>query len=162
MTQEYLKSILTYDTSTGIFTWNKTGKGRRNKTAGTESDGYIHVTISGKRYRAHRLAFLYMTGINPSNQIDHINHKRNDNRWSNLREVTNDENRKNLARLDRNKSGVTGVHLSRRKNRKNKWIAKIVVKNKQIFLGQYVDFDDAVKARKKAEVKYGFHTNHGS
>ena len=64
--------------------------------------GYLQIMIDGKMYKAHRLAFLYMLGDFPPNNVDHINGKPGDNRWINLRAVTqkqNTQNRKATGRL---------------------------------------------------------------
>lgn len=83
--------------------------------------------------------------------VDHINHKRNDNRKHNLRFVTNQQNLMNGKVRATNTSGVTGV--VRRRDR-DKWQASITINYKTINLGSYNTFEDAVKARKEAEEKY--------
>ena len=93
MDQDTLKKIFHYNPDTGIFTRLRTNKTIENPNP---LSGYIEITFcrnyQQKTYKAHRLAWLYMTGINPTDQIDHINGIRNDNRWVNLRECTNREN----------------------------------------------------------------------
>ena len=117
-TQEELKSLLNYDDKTGIFTWRKSsGPVKSGSVAGYVNEkGYILIGIKGKSYRAHRLAWLYVTGEHPVNVIDHINGVRDDNRLSNLRSCTQKENINNpLARKKSSltqpigKSGVRGV-----------------------------------------------------
>jgi hypothetical protein len=88
--------------------------------------------------------------------IDHINGDEKDNRIQNLRLVTHSENNKNSSRPKSNTSGVIGVHKKR-----GKWIAQIQENYKKITVGSFDSFEDAVKARKEAELKYGFHENHG-
>ena len=98
ITQEYLKEILTYDPSTGIFIWKKRMNGfvAEGTIAGNKKDnGYVQLRIKKKSYLAHRLVFLYMIGSFPKNETDHINRIRNDNRWCNLRDVTHFENQHN-------------------------------------------------------------------
>ena len=113
MTQEYLKTILRYNPSTGIFKWRKPGHGRpKNKIAGCKNNnGYIFITHNGKKYQAHRLAFLYMDGYFPENFVDHINRNPCDNRWDNLREVSAQCNAQNSAVRKRNNTGITGIRM---------------------------------------------------
>ena len=160
LTQEKLKKFLHYDPDSGLFTWIK-DKARAkagDKANSTNSRGYIQISIDGKRYQAHRLAFLYMLGRFPKQNVDHPNHIRSDNRWSNLRETDHAGNNRNRAMDSRNTSGCVGVCWH--KNWKL-WHAQIKVKGKQIHLGTFKKIADAIAARKVAEKKYGFHPNHG-
>lgn len=163
VTQKLLKELLHYDPRTGLFTWVK----KRARTSfkvgdvagGFDSDGYICITINNSQYLAHRLAFLYMTGKFPDNQVDHDNHCRDDNRWKNLNPATNAANNKNKSMPKNNTSGCVGVCWGEAANR---WMAYIYVKRKRIHLGYFTHKTDAVNARKEANIKYGFHKNHGS
>jgi len=161
LTQKYLKEILTYNQETGMFKWNisissvKVG----DKAGYTHSIGYVIITINKKQILAHRLAWLYMNGSYPSKYIDHINHIKTDNRWCNLREVTTAENNRNMPLSKRNKSGTIGVHFIKDRNR---WRASIMINRKRIGLGNFTNKECAIKARKKASIKYGFHENHGN
>ena len=106
-------------------------------------NGYVVSTI----YRQHRLIMDC-----PDNMIvDHINHNKADNRKCNLRITTQSENSRNVALRKNNKSGVTGVYWS---NHFNKWIAKITIDKKESTLGMFDVFEEAVTARKNAELKY--------
>lgn len=160
LTQKYLKEILHYTPDTGEFIW-KVRIARRvhiGDIAGCLSPrGYITIVISGKIYLAHRLAFLYMTGVMPE-QADHDNHIRNDNKWKNLNKATNTTNQRNQSLFKNNKSGCMGVCWSKASN---KWVASIKVNGKRIYLGLHSELADAAKVRKTAEIKYGFHSNHG-
>ena len=162
LTQERLKEVLHYNPLTGNFTW-KVRTGQRIKIgdiAGyTNSDGYIQISLDGKKYQAHRLAWLYVTGELPPKQIDHINHDKADNRIANLRCTNQAENCKNATKRKDNNSGVMGV--SWYKDRQ-KWVVNIRVNGKRLHLGYTTDFDIAIAMRKAAERKYGFHKNHGS
>lgn len=156
-----LKHVVRYNPETGVFTWlnpTNTSVLVGSVLGGRHYSGYIRASIDGKSYAVHRLAWLYMTGEWPADQIDHINHIRDDNCWRNLREASNRENHMNRATSIRNTSGVTGVYWDKEAK---KWLARIRVKGRLIHLGRFSDKNEAVAARKSAEVKYGYHENHG-
>lgn len=161
LTQSQVKDILVYNRNNGIFTWkiDRSGVAKKNTVAGSiAKDGYKVLTIFNKQYKAHRIAWLYEFGRFPNGSIDHINGNRQDNRISNLREVTSLKNSQNKSIDIRNKSGKTGIcwHILSKK-----WIASISVNKKSIHLGYFNDINEAIKKRTEAEEKYGFHKNHG-
>ena len=160
LTRKKLKEKLHYDPLTGDFTRRFSVRGFKiGSIAGSiDYQGYRTIGINGQEYKAHRLAWFYITGRWPRNEIDHLDHIRDNNRWLNLRSATRLENIRNRSISIKNKSGVLGVHWSLKHN---KWIARISVSNKRIYLGVFDDIDMAAKARKKADKKYGFHINHG-
>jgi hypothetical protein len=140
LTQARLKELLHYDPETGIFTWrvrlsNRTPAGA---IAGSDSGrGYLRLTIDKRDYRAHRLAFLYMTGDFPPEDVDHINGVRDDNRWVNLRPATRSENLHNQAGPRRdNTSGFLGVCWHKQRQ---KWWAQITLNGRQHTLGFFDD-----------------------
>lgn len=156
ITQKYLKELLHYDSRTGIFTWlvskNKNGNVCAGNVAGNlDSRGYFRIGIDNNRYKSHRLAWLYVYGKLPNDQIDHINRIRHDNRIVNLRETTNSGNHQNRKLQSNNSSGFSGV-IWDKTNRK--WVARIWLRGKQISLGYYHDKNEACMARLKAKVKY--------
>jgi len=161
ITQKRLKEVLNYDLNTGTWTWLISEQGGKNigyKAGTLDKQGYIRIKIDYVCYRAHRLAFLYMLGKIPI-QVDHKNHRRNDNRWINLRKANSLINHRNTSKTNKNKSGRVGVYKhTRRKN----WVANISVNNKTVYLGCSKDFFEACCLRKSAEIKYNFHINHGS
>ena len=163
LTQKRLKELLHYDPDTGVFTWlvYRNVNARVGGRCGHVEDRTLYrwIYIDDAKHKSARLAFLYMKGRLPSAHMDHINHIRSDDRWCNLREVTQQENNKNKTMQTNNTSGVMGVHW---KKAISKWGAKIVVNKKQIHIGYYSSINKATSARKAAEVKYGFHKNHGS
>jgi len=160
LTQEYLKSRVDYNSSTGIFTWKLTISDLIGKPAGnlryTRDCPYWEIGFYGKSYMAHRLVFLYMTGSFPVNQVDHIDGNGLNNRWENLRDVTHTENRKNDKLHRHNTSGTMGVSYCKLYK---KWRARIGIKGKH--LGYFESKEKAISARKKAELEFGFHPNHG-
>lgn len=159
LTADHLRAILHYAPETGVFT-RRVNFGKRFK-AGTvagfvmQSTGYAALSIGCKHYLAHRLAWLYMTGEWPADQVDHIDHCRTNNRWSNLREATNKQNCENSSdRADR-LSGARGVYFWASRG---KWVARIHHNGRKISLGHHATFDLAVAARKAAEIKYFTHS----
>ena len=159
LTYEEASRLLAYDPETGVITrlvatrYNPVGS-----VAGTPSLRYLSVAVSTYEYQAHRLAWLLHHGTWPAQIIDHINGIGTDNRIANLRDVSQQENCRNMVMSKANTSGVTGVWWDRFNN---KWQAGIVVNAKHINLGRYGDKFQAICARKSAEQKYGFHANHG-
>lgn len=127
LTQERLKELFEYRPETGEFIRKVSrGRGKAGSVAGTsDKDGYIIIGIDRERYKAHRLAFLYMDGKIPE-EVDHKNRITWDNRWDNLRDTTSSENNKN--RTTYSNSGYLGV--SWHKAAKNgKYKIKILIKN---------------------------------
>lgn len=156
-----VRQLLTYDPHTGVVT----RKVRTNsnvqvgEVVGCPSrKGYLRTSVDGRVYMLHRLVWLYHYGTWPEGEIDHINGIRADNRIANLRDVTSSENNKNRRRPITNRTGFMGVYWS---PKKKKWLAEITTAGKKIHLGFFEDIDDAAKARKDAELCYGFHPNHG-
>jgi len=144
---------VSYDPDTGIFRWKKTsGRGYAGEVAGgAHSKGYLYITIRGVPYLAHRLAWYLTHGSFPRQQIDHKNGDKRDNRIVNLRLATNQQNHANRGPQRNSSTGVKGVYWFK-PNRQ--WKAQICVSGKSIVLGYFHDFDDAVRCRKAAELKY--------
>lgn len=123
------------------------------------NQGYLVVRFSGKQWKVHRIIWEIHNGIIPDNmEIDHINHKRDDNRIENLRITSGRVNSMNIAISSANSSGCMGVSWI---DRISKWQVYIGVNGKQIYIGVFENFEDAVLARKSAEKIYRFHKNHG-
>jgi len=159
LTQSRLIELMHYNKDTGQFTRLVTGGSTKagSHVGGKRNNGYICIAVDGFVYQAHRLAFLYMKAAMPE-QVDHINHVRDDNRWSNLRAATATTNAQNRSQRSDNKSGVTGVFYELGKC---KWRARVMTGGKTIDLGHFDTLQAATKARLRAEIKYGFHPNHG-
>ncbi len=117
----------------------------------------LSVTVNKKHYLVHRVIWLYMTGSWPDT-IDHINHDSIDNRWDNLRSVSRATNKKNCKKYENNSSGITGVHKDISNGR---YRASIAINGRSINLYSGTNFEEACVARRKAELEYGFHRNHG-
>jgi hypothetical protein len=114
---------------------------------------YPKVRINGIRYKCHRLAFLYMEGYFPENDVDHIDRNPFNNAWNNLREVSKTCNMRNCKLCKINTSGISGVNWNKHNK---KWVSRITVNKKRVYLGIFDNKLDAAKARWEAEVKYGW------
>jgi hypothetical protein len=156
--QEELNTIYHYNPATGIFTWlpaNGRGMHHRKGIVGTvHIKGYRYIRFQGRSLFAHRLAFLYMTGVWPTDQIDHINGVRDDNRWCNLREATNGQNMENLAGPHGETiTGVLGVTF-----RRGRYEARIQQGQVRHHLGTFRNLEDAEEAYRKAKARLHTHT----
>lgn len=157
-TQEDLLRVFNYNEATGELTYAKDSiSGQANQSAGYKHDGYLSISIGLKEYLVHRVIWFMKTGVWPD-QIDHQDHNRSNNSWDNLRAVKSRENQLNLGQRKNTSSYGIGV----RKLPGGKFWAYIMVHRKQISLGSFTTQLEATKARKTAEVLYGFHVNHGS
>jgi hypothetical protein len=141
--------------------YNRADRGAKAKAgtpAGSKtSAGYMRVRIGGIEYQQHRLIWKLVHGEDPE-QIDHINGKPLDNRITNLRSVTHQENLRNRKLPSNSGTGAQGVHW---RKRDSVWIAHIWIGGKQKYLGTFTNKQDAVAARKAAEKEHGYHENHG-
>jgi len=163
MNQNELKDALHYSEETGIFTWKVSNNNRIKigDKAGYKSkrSGYTQIKINRKLYAAHRLVWLYVNGVLPTKEIDHIDHVRTNNCISNLREVTRQENGRNTKIRSDNHSGITGVSWNKQTFR---WQARIHdLAGQDKHLGYFISFEDARKTRSEAEAEYNYHENHG-
>lgn len=143
LSQERLHELLDYDPETGVFKWAKSRPGvRQGATAGSVSKklGYIVIGVDRENYFAHRLAWLWMTGSFPSEEIDHRDGVRTNNRFSNLRSANKSENAQNRKQMVSNKSGLTGVCWD---SVNLKWLAQIMIDGQSFSLGRYTDKQDA-------------------
>lgn len=163
-----IRKLLKYNKHTGEFTWNARGVASFDTKYAGKVAGGRHVSgrgreswaikINGKKYYAHILAWAYVKGKWPEHEIDHKDHDTFNNRFRNLRQVTNSENKKNLPKRCDNSSGITGVFFCQSSSR---WVACITVNRKKVYLGQFKEKKKAIEARMAANREYGFHRNHG-
>lgn len=154
LTAEYLRSILSYDPESGIFTRkvHTASRAKVGDVAGSQSrGGYLRITVQSRLYQAHRLAWLYVYGTWPKDQLDHVNRVRTDNRIANLREVTNKQNQQNASKSSRNTSGHPGVVWHKQNS---KWQATIMHNYKRRYLGCFTNIEEAISARKAGEKLY--------
>lgn len=131
MTQERLQDLLRYDKDTGIFTWRNK---KANKAGSKTTNGYIQISVGGKRYAAHRLAWLYIYGYIPEQQLDHINRQRDCNKITNLRLATQSTNNINKPIQKNNTTGFRGVsyHIT-----KKKYVARVGIDKRLVHLGYF-------------------------
>jgi hypothetical protein len=177
---ETLRKLLDYDPETGLLTWKARDQadfiGTKKRTtahlcrqwnskhagklalSALTVWGYRRGRVLGQLIMAHRVVWAISKGAWPADQIDHINGNPADNRISNLRDVSGGENMKNQRAYKSNKTGTVGVYWH---SSAAKWGAAISRNGKQIHLGCYDNIEDAISARKVAEVDEGYHKNHG-
>lgn len=183
LTQEIVRELLDYNPDTGELFWKfrdikwfeetakKNSPAQNQKIWNTKNSGNLTFTkvdnkgynrgsLLGKTYAAHRIIWLWYYGelLTPEVDIDHKNHRRTDNRILNLGKVSRQQNLKNRSISSKNSTGFHGIWWDKDRN---KYQVKICHSYKQIFLGRFSTLEEAIDARKKAEIKYGFDKNHG-
>lgn len=161
ITQERLKELLNYNQESGEFTWRDSvnSRAKSGSIAGTTTaNGYRTIGIGGKKYASHRLAWVYMYGGTPINQIDHINHNRCDNRICNLRDVTASQNSKNRENMT-NKSGIMNVYWN---DKRGSYSVRMTSNGVLHIFGAYKDIELAELVASEARTSHGFHPNHGA
>lgn len=149
-----LKELLHYNPETGVWTWLRATSAR--KPAGSEAgdvkpSGYRLIGVDGVRYRAHRLAWFYVTETWPDSLIDHIDGIRSNNAFSNLRLANCQQNAANSKISKNNTSGYKGVYWLKQRSL---WAAKVNVGPKQIYLGSFQKAEDAARAYEQGAKRY--------
>ena len=132
-----IRDCLEYDKTSGNFYWtrklNKSGLTKVGGLAGSKNkDGYIIIGFNKKYYKAHRLAWFFVYGETPKNQIDHINGQRDDNRIENLRDVAPIHNSWNKKR--HREGRLMGCYKDKRCN---SWVAQTNIFKKTIHIGSF-------------------------
>lgn len=179
-----LRKLVRYEPDTGKLFWlprtpemfaegrrgrDHVCKGWNTKNAGNEAFAHPHSNgkhlsggILGQVHLAHRIAWAVHFGVSDFGIIDHRDGDGCNNRITNLRVASRHMNAQNALRRHDCSSGVTGVHrhVDKRWSKPN-WTARIQVGSRRIFLGSFQNMEDAIKARRAAEVKYGFGPVHG-
>lgn len=179
-TPETLRQLLRYEPETGLLFWRErsadmfrdaprqtakaackgfnTRYGNREAFTSIGSHGYKEGAVNGHGLLAHRVIWAIHAGEWPVDEIDHVNGIRVDNRWVNLRSVDRSQNCKNVSIRSDNSSGVVGVDYY---GSRGLWRARITSGGVAKTIGYFGSKSCAVEARRAAEVKYGFHKNHG-
>jgi len=158
ITQEDARYYFDYNPSTGEFRWkNPTSRTMKagHPAGGLDDRGVLRIKLKGVLYKAHRLAWLYVYGVMPPKNLDmtHKNDDLADNRISNLALKTRQQTAKSWKRIKRNRSGVMGVQWN---SRDKAWYSRMKHNQKDIHLGYFNDYFEAVCARKSAENRYGY------
>ena len=157
MNQQRLKELLNYDPVTGVFTNTdrRSTSAKPYQIAGSLTDkGYLTTWLDNRHYRLHRLAWVYVYGVWPTKNLDHINQVKSDNRVLNLREATSSENMQNVSNFSHNTSGHKGITWHKQAG---KWNAKIKINGRNISMGVFDDINQAIAARKLGETIYHTH-----
>lgn len=145
LTRDRLVEVLDYDAESGHFYWKIC---QRRDLIGERAgrvlpDGHRQIEVDGKKYYAHRLAWLYVTATWPPTDVDHRDLQKDNNAFSNLRLASRSQNLANTGPGKRNTSGIKGVSFAKARNR---WQAAICVRGRSYFLGQYATRDEAARA----------------
>lgn len=169
LTQDFLREVFTYDFENGGLIWKRKAddcqENRRwntryaGKHAGSPNNqGYLHVKLGGRKYKLHRLVFLYMHGYLPK-IVDHKDNDLQNNRIENLRAADHQKNNYNCRISSANTSGIKGVSWHKQHK---KWYATIRVNGKAVFLGIFDKKSDAEERVKAArEELHGEFSNNG-
>lgn len=154
LTTQRVRELLDYDPQSGLFRWRnpQSNRVKKGSIAGKIGNrGYHRIGIDGRRYLAHRLAWLWLYGFDPQGDVDHINGVRNDNRIANLRIATRSQNLWNSRRPCNNTSGFKGVSFDKNRRR---WQVHIRVAGRIIFLGCFSSPEEGHAAYASAAQKF--------
>lgn len=157
LTDEYIRSILDYNSNTGEFIWKYrndaspqwNGQYAGKKAGSLEKSGYITIRINKVSFYAHRLAWLYVHGKWSENFVDHANGIKKDNKISNLRDAMRINNARNMKKHKICASGYKGVRIFN-----DKFQARISINYKRIHLGTFNTAEKAYKAYCISAKKY--------
>ena len=139
-----LQKFYSYDPETGHICRHAKPKFSRAKLGvvdGKSQEGYIIVCHGNEKFKAHRMAFLFINGQWPITEIDHVDGVRHNNKWKNLRLATRMQNRQNSRTPKNNTSGHRGVSRYRQF-----WKVQAQINGKKHFIGHFLDLSEAVAA----------------
>jgi hypothetical protein len=149
-----LSRHLKYDPITGVGTWlvSSSNSVQVGALVGTTTPrGYLRISYKRKLYLAHRLFWFLQTGHDPWGvEVDHIDRNTSNNKFCNLRLADKSQQGCNKSEPINNTSGHRGVHFHKKKQ---KYMAYIKIDQKQIYLGLYKTFEQAVAARQAKELE---------
>lgn len=154
LTQKELKSLLWYHADSGVFRWRFSRAAHIkpwDKAGSPDNHGYMKIMINQRLFKTHRLAWLYVYGEMPTQQIDHIDGDRADNRIKNLRLVSNKQNQENVGPRSNNSTGFRGVSFNKKSGRYEAYITNNL---KKISLGMFdsPEIAASVAAQKRSEM----------
>lgn len=133
-----MRRLLSYSPASGVFVWVENppvGPRVKGRIAGNrDTKGYVAMRVDGRTYKAHRLAWLYMTGEWPAKMLDHKDGDPSNNRWGNLRLASDAQNAANRKRKVDNKSGLKGVYWNKEQR---KWASSASANGRRRFLGYF-------------------------
>lgn len=169
LTQAFLREIFGYVPTDGSLYWKKqTGRTFRKNLlglrAGIDGEKPKQMRINRRLYYKSHLVWIYHFGTLPKGKVvGHVDHNRFNNKIENLYLCDKNKAKYNTEPYKTNTSGITGVGFRRFAGGilYQKWVAYIKANRKFIHLGYFENKEDAILARKSAEIKYGFHENHG-
>ena len=155
-TQAELHTLLDYNPNSGLFTWRiSRGTACAGKPAGWQhKSGYVYIGLHGKSYKAHRLAWMYVYGVDPLGLIDHVDRNPANNRLTNLRTASDGQNNQNKRTYKNSVSGHKGVGWYARRGL---WRARIQHENRVVLVGFFGSMEEAVAARSAAEKRLHTH-----
>lgn len=160
--RDLVSRVLSYNPETGVFTWlvDMSRIAKKGDTAGYISErGYRRICVGGKLYMAHRLALLVSgVDVGDSDEVDHIDHDKLNNRLANLRVVGREGNNRNAARRKDNSSGVTGVQ---KMTNCDLWKARIGIGGGKDKWRLFRTMEEAVACRREWERELGYSVSHG-
>lgn len=158
-TYDQVNELLSYDPLSGLLTWkvNRRGTATAGSIAGyaeirTKKPSYIRVTIFDRRYQAHHIAVLLMTGEWPD-VVDHVDHNGLNNIWENL-EVTDYQGNNRNRGFSKNASGHTGIY-------QKPATGNFYVNIGGIYRGTKGTLEEALILRNEVYKNEGYHANHG-
>jgi hypothetical protein len=146
LTAEQLRQLINYDPDTGIFTWIRGISPQARVTPGSVAgwlgtNHYYYIKIGGQLYAAGRLAWLYMTGEWPLDEVDHRDLNSANNRWPNLRSATRSQNCANKSPMSNSTTGIKGIYFDKTRAGEKRWKAHIGINGHQRSLGWFQSAD---------------------
>ena len=150
---EQVRELLDYDDVSGNLFWvsDKRSRVKGRVAGGVDRDGYRYLVVNQRKYKSHRIIWLWYHGYYPENDIDHIDGDKTNNRIGNLRETVDFCNCRNRGLRKDNKTGVPGIHWNARLG---KWAARITNLGERHHLGYFSTIREAVVQRHAAEIEH--------